>query len=85
MEVEASRRHPDLFNGREAFAYLFGPAEEYRERTMDTLRSKGLHAVKLTNFYQYHRRDLDALVDREFGAKARETGKQLTMSSRRAG
>lgn len=63
----SDRRHPDIFSPREAFAYVLGPDTEFSDRTLETWRqSYGLNAVRLSTTYYYHRRDLDALIERLF-------------------
>jgi hypothetical protein len=57
-------KHPDLFTPEEAITYL--NLEEVGQ--LNFLReSRGLKGYRLGKTYQYHRRDLDALVDEIFG------------------
>src|SRR4051812_42927692 len=61
--MKKSRRHPDLFDAREALLYLHQPPENIA--TLETLRAKGLlRGVKIGKELTYFRDELDAAVDR---------------------
>lgn len=65
-------RHPDIFTAEEAMEYLHIPAGE--TRTLQTLReSHGLRCVMVGRNSMYHRVDLDQLVERMWGLKAKST------------
>lgn len=65
-----ARLHPDLFTPEEAMVYLRLDATD---RTLDTLRAEhGLQFVKVGRQTLYHRRHLDALVNRLAGFTDRE-------------
>src|SRR4051812_35838680 len=61
------RRHADLFTPTEAAEYLhLDPATA--ESTLKTFRDNyALVGQKMGHTYMYHRKNLDALVDRIFG------------------
>jgi hypothetical protein len=64
---EDTRKHPDIFTPEEAVAYLHLDPEGGL-RTLETLREKhGLVGQQVGKGYMYHRRQLDAVVDRLFG------------------
>ena len=61
------RKHPDLFTAQEAAEYLHLDAEA-GERTLETLRQKhGLIGQQVGKALMYHRKNLDACIDRIFG------------------
>lgn len=79
MNDEASnfRRHPDLFIGLDACAYLHLPADDSGLRTLETYRSKDWlighqHGRELV----YWREDLDACVLRIVGRAGHPGGKR---------
>lgn len=71
--MEPARRHPDVFTGQEAIAYLhLDSIVDGPERTLETLRKEyGLVGQRIgAREYLYHRANLDAVVDRVFGLHA---------------
>lgn len=61
------RKHPDVFTPEEAVEYLHLDPETGL-RTLETMREKhGLVGVQMGKGFMYHKRNLDALVERVFG------------------
>jgi hypothetical protein len=70
IAMDDVRKHPDLYTGEEALVYLhLDKLTSDPERTLETLRDNyGLVGQRLgAGKLLYHRRNLDAVVDRVFG------------------
>jgi hypothetical protein len=73
--AEQPRRHPDIFTGEEALAYLHLPVDMVdpadgarRLKTLEWLRAKhDLVGHRIGRSMMYHRNNLDGLVERIFG------------------
>lgn len=79
--MEQARKHPDVFTGEEAIAYLHLDAlTDDPDRTLETLRANhGLCGQRIgARGFLYHRASLDALIDRAFGVSSPPDVKQET-------
>jgi hypothetical protein len=65
-----NRKHPDVFTPEEAATYLHLDPDTGL-RTLETLREKHeLVGFQVGKGFMYHRRNLDALVERLFGIES---------------